>query len=596
MPSNITFAQLAVILEAILEYEPSDQFMMEFYTRKERIAQWQEGMKPLRDYYYSFLNAPDTYINEWMESEKAFTFKIRGEYVQFDLPEYRIEIEKVLDSVTYSDNGVKRKLDHPLIGKQVSDIDDPFWTDPVAVNDHMKEYYTRNEADEKYQYVSEILAQIDAHSGISTSPKMTNRQIHNEQSSDAKVKELADQLAKAMGVPKVGRTRQKNGQDSDAKKSNGQVQTKRKSGNQRRECKLENYLKVYSKENLQWLAEELGLNLEGNRKDKMVHEIARSLLDGSTMKARLLRLSESELDFFEKVIEKGPFVPMEKEEMATDSVYNLDYLCRYSDDTVQVPDEVIVLYNALKRNGYREYHSKASWLLKCITMANYIYLSEPLEVLFRMYRQNKTIKASYQDFCKILETIPESMTESILVDDRLIHQSAYRNGVYKKLEQTRRKVDYYIPDKQEIELFQHDRYPSYDKVYQKLLDFFEKELQYPNDFSKYLCSHVFIIFCGGETISMVMKRLFDMGLQLKSETQTRRVMDLLMEVNNETRMAELNGHKPNEMKRFQTMFPTQNELPTETAQPRKTDKKIYPNDPCICGSGKKYKKCCGRIH
>ena len=23
-------------------------------------------------------------------------------------------------------------------------------------------------------------------------------------------------------------------------------------------------------------------------------------------------------------------------------------------------------------------------------------------------------------------------------------------------------------------------------------------------------------------------------------------------------------------------------------------KKIYPNDPCICGSGKKYKRCCGR--
>ena len=23
-------------------------------------------------------------------------------------------------------------------------------------------------------------------------------------------------------------------------------------------------------------------------------------------------------------------------------------------------------------------------------------------------------------------------------------------------------------------------------------------------------------------------------------------------------------------------------------------RKIYPNDPCPCGSGKKYKKCCGR--
>ena len=23
--------------------------------------------------------------------------------------------------------------------------------------------------------------------------------------------------------------------------------------------------------------------------------------------------------------------------------------------------------------------------------------------------------------------------------------------------------------------------------------------------------------------------------------------------------------------------------------------KVYPNDPCPCGSGKKYKKCCGKV-
>ena len=26
----------------------------------------------------------------------------------------------------------------------------------------------------------------------------------------------------------------------------------------------------------------------------------------------------------------------------------------------------------------------------------------------------------------------------------------------------------------------------------------------------------------------------------------------------------------------------------------KVTKKVYPNDPCPCGSGKKFKKCCGR--
>ncbi|MEI2992204.1 MAG: SEC-C metal-binding domain-containing protein [Blautia faecicola] len=29
-------------------------------------------------------------------------------------------------------------------------------------------------------------------------------------------------------------------------------------------------------------------------------------------------------------------------------------------------------------------------------------------------------------------------------------------------------------------------------------------------------------------------------------------------------------------------------------QPIVKEKKVYPNDLCPCGSGKKYKKCCGR--
>ena len=31
-----------------------------------------------------------------------------------------------------------------------------------------------------------------------------------------------------------------------------------------------------------------------------------------------------------------------------------------------------------------------------------------------------------------------------------------------------------------------------------------------------------------------------------------------------------------------------------SATVRHTEKKVYPNDPCPCGSGKKYKACCGR--
>ena len=33
---------------------------------------------------------------------------------------------------------------------------------------------------------------------------------------------------------------------------------------------------------------------------------------------------------------------------------------------------------------------------------------------------------------------------------------------------------------------------------------------------------------------------------------------------------------------------------TEKPTPKRVEKSVGPNDPCPCGSGKKYKKCCGR--
>ena len=44
---------------------------------------------------------------------------------------------------------------------------------------------------------------------------------------------------------------------------------------------------------------------------------------------------------------------------------------------------------------------------------------------------------------------------------------------------------------------------------------------------------------------------------------------------------------------MQSFVPMGN-LPTNNIVNMQPKKKIYPNDPCPCGSGKKYKKCCGR--
>ena len=50
----------------------------------------------------------------------------------------------------------------------------------------------------------------------------------------------------------------------------------------------------------------------------------------------------------------------------------------------------------------------------------------------------------------------------------------------------------------------------------------------------------------------------------------------------------------NSLKKAELYNDLNDEFRMPVQQPIKKEKKIYPNDPCPCGSGKKYKKCCGK--
>jgi len=77
-------------------------------------------------------------------------------------------------------------------------------------------------------------------------------------------------------------------------------------------------------------------------------------------------------------------------------------------------------------------------------------------------------------------------------------------------------------------------------------------------------------------------------VSFKDENQVNEVLGLVMELANNTRIWENNGHTPNEMfEKYEK--PHLRPLPTERFAGKK---KIGRNDPCPCGSGKKYKKCC----
>ncbi len=206
-----------------------------------------------------------------------------------------------------------------------------------------------------------------------------------------------------------------------------------------------------------------------------------------------------------------------------------------------------------------------------------IHVSAPPDVLYRMYGREPSLKCSREHFSELLGKMPESVNPCCLQGDKLISKEMMDDDLYRSVEREQRNVDYYIPVKEEIRSLVEAGYPSSETAYQDLRKFLLKELRIDDDGADAFCSDAFDWFSTGNPVSVFMDIVADDNLDFASQTQRQRLIFLLTRVNSKTRKPVLRGH-----------------IPAELEQPRPAAKKIYPNDPCPCGSGKKYKKCCGR--
>ncbi|MFW5737102.1 MAG: YecA family protein [Halanaerobium sp.] len=159
----------------------------------------------------------------------------------------------------------------------------------------------------------------------------------------------------------------------------------------------------------------------------------------------------------------------------------------------------------------------------------------------------------------------------------------------------RPNVDYYLPRKKEI-LYagsnEQEKLNSVQREFKKMLIngfpiakneaediFWEMMLDIKNDLS-----------------SIKILQDFANKYEFESEEQSQEFVRQLNELHNNTRMWILKGHTPNELfeeeKKHLQQLPKKEQDGSVGEQTVVKGEKVGRNDPCPCGSGKKYKKCC----
>ena len=167
-------------------------------------------------------------------------------------------------------------------------------------------------------------------------------------------------------------------------------------------------------------------------------------------------------------------------------------------------------------------------------------------------------------------------------------------------QRSRPSVDYYPFTKRELLRAGVpgfvDRTPAMNAFLMFLEEHYDLDEEEKNEISMQLGD---IISRGGKPDETL--KYLETWLELPSFEFVQLLTAQISELHNNTRQWALKGHTPSELfqeeKKFLRPLPAE-PFPVRPAEPEvidlKTRKKIGRNDPCPCGSGKKFKKCCGR--
>ena len=480
---------------------------------------------------FTLLNAADTETAELMDSGKWFTFRQYG--ADKEAPEYRVDIEKKEEGTAET----------PSVVKEVKAEDDPYWSEAPE-----KKASVAVETEVETAKATEAIAAVEA----------------------------AVRVAQAADTEEVP-------------------------AGSRRNPSVRDFLMSYRKEDLLSIAGELGLHCKGMDQEDIASEVAAEVLKPEVMKACFLVADDQEVQAFEAAVQRKCFHVTEDEWDTLQWLNDMGYLVSYSDDYAEVPAEVAAVYDEINTPEFQTLRSQVNWMRDCFVMVSYLYVSAPAKTVYEMFSQRKGFDIGYEKFIELYHTIPEKVSVCQLVDDQIILKSALINNIYKDIERRQGGRKFYIPSVDEVMDYAKNGYPTRSASYQKLGSFLTDEMKVSDAVKD---QTLFFIYkeCSMEgRMSTIMENLSQKGLQFSDE-QLEKFTELMMDANNNTRMLEYRGFTPNEISGAVWPFATgrphrampNSFVPTAMPMQPASTKKIYPNDPCPCGSGKKYKKCCGR--
>lgn len=358
---------------------------------------------------------------------------------------------------------------------------------------------------------------------------------------------------------------------------------------------LKQIFENFNKTDIYNIAKEKGLKgISRCTKEQLIAKLCEHMLKPEEVRRYFLCQQNEQIAEFEKAARHGGPYVSEQTEFLMD-LYSASYLGMLENGEVIVPEIVNERYQEIAVEEFHEKRKLMSHLLACLRISGILYGITPVNIFLKLVNRCPGIHMDEEQLETLMKEIPAEYMDYVYENGKIYHNEFYLKD--KGLEAAQGKKNFYIPSLKEIREFGITGSFSNAPEFVKLLCFLKEELYADADTAETACRIIQRKICGGSSTDEVYDVLNEMGL-FAADEEMEKLVKCIQEFWNATRMLLNRGYSPNELKHMQkrenrVILPLAN--PPHAAEPEKVQKiKVYPNDSCPCGSGKKYKKCCGK--
>ena len=311
---------------------------------------------------------------------------------------------------------------------------------------------------------------------------------------------------------------------------------------------------------------------------------------------RLTALGESEMAMFRFLLDRpaGVILTVETDKMLAELLEREGFVLREAGDKVIMPEEVRKAYGELDPDEVTLKWRKRNWMYKCIEAGKYLYgvmTYDALRDLFALRYPN----ADMAEIMDLFDSTPLYYQWFTEREGKLVLNGFEKDDYWKYLEgQVQGDLSYYVPAIEEVEeLYEQGSLISRDS-HQKLKGFIEDNFGCNSDTASLKLHDLY------ETVNNHMRindavDSFVTGpeFEFPSDEIRFKFTELYIEMSRDCRIRDNRGHDYYEMVAIMSLK-SGGAGGANRNSAQVTRAKIGRNDPCPCGSGKKYKNCCGK--